>query len=204
MSTGQDTARYYDLSTFGFLGYRIGDDGSVWSLWKRAGRGVGGGRGTHRVLGTQWRKLSPWTDGDGYLHIAFFADGIGHIRKIHQLVLEAFVGPCPEGMQCCHNDGSRNNNALSNLRWDTHRANIADKFRHGTHVRGERNPMAKITEETARLILDRYRVALSNAKASGLSRVRPGTLAALAREAATTYATVLNIIYGRRWQHVDP
>jgi len=44
---------------------------------------------------------------------------------VHRLVLEAFVGPCPDGMECCHNDGDRTNNRLENLRWDTHKNNMA-------------------------------------------------------------------------------
>lgn len=52
---------------------------------------------------------------------------------VHVLVLEAFVGSCPPGMECCHGDGDPDNNRLSNLRWDTHRANMLDAVRHGTH-----------------------------------------------------------------------
>lgn len=52
---------------------------------------------------------------------------------IHRLVLEAFVGPCPEGMECCHNDGDPSNNYLQNLRWDTPSANGFDHVKHGNH-----------------------------------------------------------------------
>ena len=51
---------------------------------------------------------------------------------VHRLVLEAFVGPCPEGMEVCHNNGDPTCNLLSNLRWDTHSENTRDKRRHGT------------------------------------------------------------------------
>lgn len=51
---------------------------------------------------------------------------------VHKLVLEAFVGPRPPGLEACHNDGDGMNNRLTNLRWDTHKANMADQFRHGT------------------------------------------------------------------------
>lgn len=52
---------------------------------------------------------------------------------VHVLVLEAFVGPRPEGMACCHNDGDGQNNTLANLRWDTYSSNNHDLVRHGTH-----------------------------------------------------------------------
>jgi len=51
----------------------------------------------------------------------------------HALVLTAFVSPPPEGCECCHNDGNKNNNKLSNLRWDTHKENARDMYRHMLH-----------------------------------------------------------------------
>lgn len=55
---------------------------------------------------------------------------------IHRLVLETFVGPCPEGMEACHNNGNPADNRVENLRWDTHIANMADQRVHGTRVPG--------------------------------------------------------------------
>lgn len=54
-------------------------------------------------------------------------------RRVHHLVLEAFVGPRPAGYFACHNDGIRTHNRLSNLRWDTPSANTKDTVRHGKH-----------------------------------------------------------------------
>lgn len=58
-------------------------------------------------------------------------DEFGRSVSLGRLVLETFVGPCPEGMECCHNDDNSYNNVLSNLRWDTRRANLLDRFRNG-------------------------------------------------------------------------
>jgi hypothetical protein len=63
--------------------------------------------------------------------------------RIHNLVLLAFVGPRPSGMEACHGDGNPWNNALSNLRWDTRTANVADAKRHGT--RGKRTSSSGVT-----------------------------------------------------------
>lgn len=52
--------------------------------------------------------------------------------RVHVLVLEAFVGPRPEGYVGCHNDGDIDNNTPPNLRWDTQKANLADMKAHGT------------------------------------------------------------------------
>jgi len=65
----------------------------------------------------------------------------GESRKalqVHRLVLEAFVGPCPPGMECCHNDGDPTNNVVTNLRWDTPSANARDRVRHGRHEQAEK------------------------------------------------------------------
>lgn len=65
---------------------------------------------------------------------------------MHRLVLEAFAGPCPEGLECCHNDGNPANNRLENLRWDTRQANMDVLLRHGTRRLGSR-AHAKLREE---------------------------------------------------------
>ena len=65
----------------------------------------------------------------------------------HKLVMEAFVGKRPEGMECCHADGNPWNNELSNLRWDSRTNNSQDKFKHGTQKIGEKHPMSKLTVE---------------------------------------------------------
>lgn len=61
--------------------------------------------------------------------------GRGNRRLVHRLVLEAFVGPCPPGMEACHNDGTRTNNHVDNLRWGTRQENVLDRYhRHGRYL----------------------------------------------------------------------
>jgi len=52
--------------------------------------------------------------------------------KVHHLVLNAFIGQCPPGMEGCHNDGDSLYNYYKNLRWDTRRENQKDSRKHGT------------------------------------------------------------------------
>ena len=70
----------------------------------------------------------------GYWGVTLSRDTIPSTRKVHHLVLEAFVGPRPEGMEACHINGIRNDARLSNLRWGTHSSNTLDQVRHGTHA----------------------------------------------------------------------
>jgi hypothetical protein len=54
------------------------------------------------------------------------------VRPVNTLVAEAFLGPRPNGMQCCHNNGDPGDNRLENLRWDTPSSNMQDTKLHGT------------------------------------------------------------------------
>lgn len=78
--------------------------------------------------------LKPRPTQDGHLRVDLSRGNRAKSMYVHRLVLIAFVGPCPEGMEGCHFDGNPSNNVVSNLRWDTRSANILDAVRHGTHV----------------------------------------------------------------------
>ncbi|WP_197446398.1 HNH endonuclease [Tautonia plasticadhaerens] len=84
-----------------------------------------------------WRPLKPIRKHWGHLTVNLHRDGIKRPYYIHRLVLEAFVGPQPPGMLCCHWDGNPANNNIDNLRWDTPKANGADTIRHGRRKFGE-------------------------------------------------------------------
>lgn len=72
-----------------------------------------------------------------------------------RLVLLAFRGTPPDGMEACHfPDKDPTNNHLSNLQWNTHQINLSlHRDLQGTSPKGEANPGAKITEVQAREIL---------------------------------------------------
>jgi hypothetical protein len=122
----------------GYPGYRVSGDGRVESCWTRRGR--------YCIPTETWRPLKPILR-NGYPTVNLARGGKKTICKIRRLVLEAFVGPCPEGMVACHNDGDRANNDLSNLRWDTQKANADDTLRHGTRAKGSRCRASKLAED---------------------------------------------------------
>ena len=80
------------------------------------------------------RVLKSAKDAKGYPLVAMAKDGKLKSRRVHLLVLEAFIGPRPSGMFACHTDGDASNSWVGNLRWDTASANTYDKIRHGTHT----------------------------------------------------------------------
>lgn len=136
-------------------GYRAGTDASVWTRWKifRKPRGYG----SYSEISGEWLQMKPRLEQNGYLRIGFRVKGVLIKHSLARVILETFVGPCPEGMQSCHNDGNPLNNHLVNLRWDTAKNNSQDRIRHGTQTRGESNGGGgKLTEEQVREIRIRY------------------------------------------------
>ncbi len=66
---------------------------------------------------------------NGYLTVDLYKNKKMYHKKIHRLMLETFVGPCPRGMESCHNNGIKTDNRPENLRWDTHKNNCMDRKR---------------------------------------------------------------------------
>lgn len=85
----------------------------------------------------------------GYAYVTFQSGPKGKavFWPVHRLVMEAFVGPRPEGMQVCHADGDRLNNRLSNLRYGTAKDNAADRDWHGMTRKGVTNGNAKLRDQ---------------------------------------------------------
>lgn len=121
------------LSVVGFAGlYEVSDLGRIRSLPRNSTRGQ---------IMTGQKNLA------GYFVVNLCKCGRGYHKQIHRLVLESFVGLCPDGMECCHKDDDKSNNILFNLRWDTHRNNIKESFVNGRIAhRGSKNGRAKLIE----------------------------------------------------------
>lgn len=127
-----------------YRGYRFGSDGSVWTKHKR-------GPNPSCELSDTWKRLIPKPWGKmGYFQVGprNSENGKCENRTVHALVLEAFVGPCPEGMCARHfPDPTPTNNAITNLRWGTHQQNCEDRDRDGNTARGVCNLNSKLSEE---------------------------------------------------------
>ena len=94
------------------IGYWINENGEIWSGYKQG------------LMKLQVSK-------DGYL----FIDVRRPKRRkgfVHKLVLETFIGPCPDSsMECRHLDGNPQNNNVGNLCWGTRMENSQDRILHG-------------------------------------------------------------------------
>ena len=79
------------------------------------------------------RVLAHRQDRDGYRTVVLCNKEKRVTRAVHRLVLEAFTGPCPAGLEVRHLNGLAWDNRLENLAYGTHGSNIADAVEHGTH-----------------------------------------------------------------------
>lgn len=141
--------------------------------------------------GKSLRKLKTRVHKDGYIVISFWQNKKRITKKVHKLLLETFVGPCPANMESCHNDGNSTNNNLSNLRWDTKSNNSKDRIGHGTmhSQEGEKNPNVKLNDEEVKDI----KSLLEN---TNMHQVEIGKIFDV------TQATISGIKLRKNWRHI--
>lgn len=116
------------------------------------------------------RILRPGVHERGYLVVILCRAGVPSRAYVHRLVLEAFVGACPPGMECRHLDGKTGNARRANLAWGTPTENAADRDRHGTQPRGESASYAKLDADQVRRIRADARIQREIAADFGISQ----------------------------------
>jgi hypothetical protein len=93
--------------------------------------------------GPKWLKarfLKGTPSNHGHLTVNLTKNGRCKSHYIHRLVLEAFVGPCPDGMECRHTpDPNPTNNRLTNIRWGTKHGQFCDRIKDDTVLYGSRS-----------------------------------------------------------------
>jgi hypothetical protein len=90
---------------------------------------------------------------DGYLRIHLSCHGKKHLYiGVHQLVAEAFLGPCPPGKEVNHKDGNKKNNFYKNLEYMTAKENKQHAVRMGLAPVGEDHYFSKLTVEKVKAI----------------------------------------------------
>lgn len=164
----------------GYDGYEVSNLGRVRS-WRKKGR-WGGVLDTPRVM-----KQTP--NPNGYLKVNLQRNGLKITNCVHVLVAAAFLGPRPDGLDVCHNDGNQKNNRASNLRYDTVSGNMADRVLHGTDTRGEKSPNAKLSTEDVLTIRRLHEDGDYNQRE-------------LARKFGVDFRTINQIVHRKRWAHV--
>jgi hypothetical protein len=136
------------------------------------------------------RVLRP--GGKVYPYVVLHQDGRQKQYKTAVLVLMAFVGPRPKGLECCHLDDNPQNSRLRNLRWDTHKANAKDALRNGRIKVGEATSRAILTEEIVRKLRQEY---VPGRRGPG---IKEGSFAHL----SIKYNLSRSLVIRRYWKHV--
>lgn len=141
--------------------YAVSNHGRVRSLDRVTSHG-------HRRRGV---LLRPGINCTGHQKVRLCVKGAIEDFLLHRLVLEAFVGPCPDGMVCCHGPSGVLDNSVGNLCWGTKSKNAGeDKLRDGTDNRGTKHAMARLTEKQVIDILADGRTYQKIADSYGVSK----------------------------------
>lgn len=178
-----------------------------------------------RNLATDWRPI-PGTDATFYVsHGAnggqvysvrrdqcvkrsltaqgYFGVALGTYRRralVHNLILEAFVGPRPSGMYGRHLNDIKTDNRLENLAWGTPKQNSADSLANGRFPTGDRHGTRTKPQSVARGMRNNtttHTTALVNKVRERYANVG-GTYAAVAAEFGLPRQTVRNWIVGEK------
>jgi len=152
--------------------YEVTRDGSVWSTEG------------DRFLSSWWSGVYSRGSSGPYETVSLSDGRRRKTHYVHHLVLEAFVGARPVGLECRHLNGRRDDNRLENLQWGTPEENSQDTLRHGHFVPAPR----KLTPHLVRVIRQR--------KFEG---ARNGDLAA---DFGVTYRHIEHVISRDRWASV--
>lgn len=138
------------------------------------------------------RVLRGYVDRYGYRTVLLYYAGLGKRFKVHRLVCEAFHGPAPEGTECAHLDGDKQNERVDNLAWVTRTENMRHNALHGKAGRGgpkgEGHPDAKLTANDVLQMRELFAAGMSGR--------------ALARKFGIGSAQASAIIRGAAWKSV--
>lgn len=192
----------------GFGGYSVSTDGLIFN---QSGRTLRFDKDTR--------------PGKGHLRVDLWRDGKRCRRGVHVLVLAAFVGPRPDGLEVRHIDGNPENNRLSNLEYGTSSENSLDQVRHGRHAYAKRthcgygheftpeNTERRMERKSDGRWINRRRckkcVAMTSQQRHEIEQIRSDyaddvwTIADLAEIYGWSAGDVAAVVYGPCWSFAD-
>jgi hypothetical protein len=129
----------------------------------------------------------PFLNVDGYVVVAFWHNNKVVHRRVHRLVMEAWVGK--DSREVNHIDGDKQNNRLSNLEYVTHQENVDHAVTTGLVRRGEDCAHSKLTDAVVKEIRELHNDA-------GIS------LRDLAGMYDVSQEMIVKIVKDRNWRHV--
>jgi hypothetical protein len=155
----------------------VSESGEVVRL--ASSRRVQAGDGRLYWVSISEKRLQARVTGAGYMAVQTKERGKRKTLYVHRLIAQAFIPKPPDCNEINHKDGNKTNNAIENLEWTTHSANLRHAYATGLH------PGASMTAELVREIKARLKAGDS--------------VAALAREFGLNYQAVRGVKSGRSW-----
>lgn len=120
--------------------------------------------------------IAPYEHKSGYIYIVLTPKGGEREapKQVHRLCLEAFRGPCPDGMESLHVDDNPTNNRIGNLRWATKKENGRDRRRERrlAETRKRKDDRADIDRKAVCLAYSEGATLGALSKAHGVGRDR--------------------------------
>lgn len=145
-----------------------------------------------RIRRIKPKILRPARGGGGYPYVALYREGVATSRRIHRMVVEAFIGPIPDTLHVNHRNGAKDDNRAENLEIVTRSQNMIHRYhvlgQRGTRNLGEANGASKLTEADVTAIRERW--------ASGERQVDLG------REFGIHRKYIAEIVHRRAWKHL--
>jgi len=173
----------------GFEGwYRVSNMGRIARI--KPGMGVKSFSGTiGNILSTSKRT---------YTAKEFYKNNKVTVILLHRVVLEAFVGPCPDGHCGNHKDGDPTHNELENLEWVTYSENTL----HAVRVLGTIKPVPP--KPTCQIGSKNYGSKLNEEQVLEIRRLRKlgYSLVSLAEMFGTVLSNIAHIVHRRTWTHI--
>lgn len=160
----------------GYEKYQASNIGNIRSYWGK-GNSV-------RILRFVQRKR-------GYRLVGFSTPNGKGMAYVHRLVALAFIPNPDNKVQVNHKDGDASNNRVENLEWATPSENMQHSYDTGLHnpVRGEKNPIAKLSEPQ---VLEIRRRAASG---ESVSRIK--------KDYDVGHHAIYCIVTNRAWKHLN-
>lgn len=137
--------------------------------------------------------LATGRDKHGYVNVVLIQNSIKKKYYVHRLVMLAFRGECPKGLEVNHINGAKDDNHLANLEYVTRIENMQharDVLNRNLSVCGLKNGRAKLNDDIVRDMRKRFSEGIS--------------MKELAEIFNTPYPTVLHVVRGKTWKHVTP
>lgn len=128
----------------------------------------------------------------GYARVTLQVDGKKFSKFVHNLVAEAFLGPCPPGKEVNHKDTDKWNNVWTNLEYLTHIENIAHAVSFGLR-KGIAGPRGNTHGASKLQSVDVLKIRKLAGKVSQY---------ALAKRYRVTQSCITDIVCRRTWRHI--